>query len=258
MGFSQQGSWTVCILSANGVICNVSLRQPAISGGTVTYEVWMNHFCACFLNLYVTVWAYNSIGMLWDNISVWFISVYWRRWNPEQNWWVECHSGRFRWPCSRWWCCWYVGGSNTCAGVSFFLFSSFLLQRKPQTHLVLFFVFPQVVLGSFNADQKRPKSNTEKHDSPMAPPPQVSAAGLGGGFNTSSPPSQGTVSESSDDGDTGSPLNNQGGGNRHNSGQQHVSNMSPYTSLGWPQVSPSLNNIHRHETDMKIMPNWPK
>ncbi|XXG66600.1 hypothetical protein AAC387_Pa06g0138 [Persea americana] len=38
MAFSQQGSRTICILSANGAICNVTLRQPATSGGTVTYE----------------------------------------------------------------------------------------------------------------------------------------------------------------------------------------------------------------------------
>lgn len=41
MAFSQQGSRTICILSANGAICNVTLRQPATSGGTVTYEVRM-------------------------------------------------------------------------------------------------------------------------------------------------------------------------------------------------------------------------
>jgi hypothetical protein len=39
MAFSQQGPRTVCILSANGAICNVTLRQPAMSGGSVTYEV---------------------------------------------------------------------------------------------------------------------------------------------------------------------------------------------------------------------------
>ncbi|KAG8382480.1 hypothetical protein BUALT_Bualt05G0081600 [Buddleja alternifolia] len=38
MAFSQQGPRTVCILSANGAVCNVTLRQPAMSGGTVTYE----------------------------------------------------------------------------------------------------------------------------------------------------------------------------------------------------------------------------
>lgn len=46
MAFSQEGPRTVCILSANGAVCNVTLRQPAMSGGTVTYEVcteWAMH-----------------------------------------------------------------------------------------------------------------------------------------------------------------------------------------------------------------------
>ncbi|XP_077223523.1 AT-hook motif nuclear-localized protein 11-like [Tasmannia lanceolata] len=38
MSFSQQGPRAVCILSANGAVSTVTLRQPAISGGTVTYE----------------------------------------------------------------------------------------------------------------------------------------------------------------------------------------------------------------------------
>ncbi|XP_042452604.1 AT-hook motif nuclear-localized protein 10-like [Zingiber officinale] len=38
MSFSQQGPRSVCILSANGDISDVTLRQPAISGGTVTYQ----------------------------------------------------------------------------------------------------------------------------------------------------------------------------------------------------------------------------
>ncbi|CAB4278840.1 unnamed protein product [Prunus armeniaca] len=38
MSFSQNGPRAVCILSANGAISNVTLRQPATSGGTVTYE----------------------------------------------------------------------------------------------------------------------------------------------------------------------------------------------------------------------------
>ncbi|KAK4744424.1 hypothetical protein SAY87_010736 [Trapa incisa] len=38
MSFSQNGPRAVCILSANGAISNVTLRQPSISGGTVTYE----------------------------------------------------------------------------------------------------------------------------------------------------------------------------------------------------------------------------
>lgn len=38
MSFSQQGSRAICILSANGTISNVTLRQPSTSGGTLTYE----------------------------------------------------------------------------------------------------------------------------------------------------------------------------------------------------------------------------
>ncbi|CAH9105987.1 unnamed protein product [Cuscuta europaea] len=38
MSFSQSTSQAICIMSANGAISNVSLRQPAISGGSVTYE----------------------------------------------------------------------------------------------------------------------------------------------------------------------------------------------------------------------------
>lgn len=39
MSFSQQGARAICILSANGTISNVTLRQPTSSGGTLTYEV---------------------------------------------------------------------------------------------------------------------------------------------------------------------------------------------------------------------------
>ncbi|WOL10118.1 AT-hook motif nuclear-localized protein 9-like isoform X1 [Canna indica] len=38
MSFSQQGPRAICILSANGVVSTVTLRQSATSGGTVTYE----------------------------------------------------------------------------------------------------------------------------------------------------------------------------------------------------------------------------
>ncbi|XP_062196433.1 AT-hook motif nuclear-localized protein 1-like [Phragmites australis] len=38
ISFLQQGPRAICILSANGVISNVTLRQPDSSGGTLTYE----------------------------------------------------------------------------------------------------------------------------------------------------------------------------------------------------------------------------
>lgn len=39
ISFSQQGPRAICILTATGVISNVTLRQPDSSGGTLTYEV---------------------------------------------------------------------------------------------------------------------------------------------------------------------------------------------------------------------------
>ncbi|KAI5000278.1 hypothetical protein ZWY2020_004867 [Hordeum vulgare] len=39
MSFSQQGPRTTCIISANGALCTATLRQPATTGGIVTYEV---------------------------------------------------------------------------------------------------------------------------------------------------------------------------------------------------------------------------
>ncbi|KAG9160707.1 hypothetical protein Leryth_017499 [Lithospermum erythrorhizon] len=38
ISFSQQGPRAICIISAVGVISNVTLRQPNSSGGTLTYE----------------------------------------------------------------------------------------------------------------------------------------------------------------------------------------------------------------------------
>ncbi|KAL2901419.1 AT-hook motif nuclear-localized protein 13 [Bienertia sinuspersici] len=38
IAFSKQGPRTVCVLSANGSICNVNLRQPTSNGGVVQYE----------------------------------------------------------------------------------------------------------------------------------------------------------------------------------------------------------------------------
>ncbi|KAI4311679.1 hypothetical protein MLD38_036556 [Melastoma candidum] len=38
ISFSQQSPRAICILSANGVISSVTLRQPDSSGGTLTYE----------------------------------------------------------------------------------------------------------------------------------------------------------------------------------------------------------------------------
>ncbi|CAN1267252.1 AT-hook motif nuclear-localized protein 3 [Linum perenne] len=45
MSFSSQSDRAICILSANGPISNVTLRQPTSSGGTLTYEVSVVNHC---------------------------------------------------------------------------------------------------------------------------------------------------------------------------------------------------------------------
>lgn len=56
MSFSHNGPKSVCILSANGAISNVTLYQAATSGGTVTYEV-------CFIfDLCISCYILNCRG----------------------------------------------------------------------------------------------------------------------------------------------------------------------------------------------------
>lgn len=55
MAFSQQGPRTICVLSANGAISNVTLRQPATSGGLVTYEVLIIIIFFCMVTLPVSL-----------------------------------------------------------------------------------------------------------------------------------------------------------------------------------------------------------
>uniref|UniRef100_A0A7C8YGC1 AT-hook motif nuclear-localized protein n=1 Tax=Opuntia streptacantha TaxID=393608 RepID=A0A7C8YGC1_OPUST len=45
LAFAQQGPRAVCILSANGSVSTVTLRQPSTSGGTVTYEGRFDILC---------------------------------------------------------------------------------------------------------------------------------------------------------------------------------------------------------------------
>lgn len=39
LSISQKGSRGICVLSANGAVSNVTIRQPGSSGGILTYEV---------------------------------------------------------------------------------------------------------------------------------------------------------------------------------------------------------------------------
>ncbi|KAG5246629.1 AT-hook motif nuclear-localized protein [Salix suchowensis] len=151
MSFSQHGPRAVSILSANGAISNVTLRQQATSGGTVTYE---GKFEILALSGSYLPSENGGQRNRSGGLSV-------------------CLSG----PDGR-----VLGGSV--AGL--------LVAAAPV----------QVVVGSFVANGRK-ESKSANHKQPSSAtsrlPPRGGSAGV------SSPPSRGTLSESS--GGPGSPLN---------------------------------------------------
>ncbi|MQL93437.1 hypothetical protein Taro_026079 [Colocasia esculenta] len=167
MSFSQNGPRAVCILSANGAISNVTLRQAAMSGGTVTYEGRFE-----ILSLSGSFLLSESGG---QRSRTGGLSVS-----------LAGPDGRV------------LGG-----GVA-----GLLTAASPV----------QVVVGSFIADgRKEPKPTI---------PPEMSPAPIkltpGVSMGPSSPPSRGTLSESS--GGPGSPLN-QSSGACNNGNQLGISSM---------------------------------
>ncbi|KAG9456637.1 hypothetical protein H6P81_001145 [Aristolochia fimbriata] len=175
MSFSQHGPRAVCILSANGAISNVTLRQAATSGGTVTYEGRFE-----ILSLSGSFLLSESGG---QRSRTGGLSVS-----------LAGPDGRV------------LGG-----GVA-----GLLTAASPV----------QVVVGSFIADgRKEPKSLMTTD--PSSAPPKV---GPGGTSGTGSPPSRGTLSESS--GGPGSPMNQSTGACNNNNNN---SNSTPQSlgSMPW-------------------------
>ncbi|KAJ6793172.1 AT-hook motif nuclear-localized protein 10-like [Iris pallida] len=174
MSFSQNGPRAVCILSANGAISNVTLRQAATSGGTVTYE---GRFEILSLSGSFLLSENGGQRSRTGGLSVSLAG-------PD---------GRV------------LGG-----GVA-----GLLTAASPV----------QVVVGSFIAEGK--KEREQKQHIPVEPssaPMKLVTSGpmpMMGGAN--SPPSRGTLSESS--GGPGSPMNQSTGGTCNNSNQQGMSNM---------------------------------
>ncbi|KAJ6828698.1 AT-hook motif nuclear-localized protein 10-like [Iris pallida] len=164
MSFSQNGPRAVCILSANGAISNVTLRQAATSGGTVTYE---GRFEILSLS---GSFLLSEIGGQRSRTGGLSVSLA----GPD---------GRV------------LGG-----GVA-----GLLTAASPV----------QVVVGSFIADAPKESKHTTPTDPIMAPGMFSGGMMLG----ASSPPSRGTVSESS--GGPGSPFNQNINGN-----QLGLSNMT--------------------------------
>ncbi|TXG51868.1 hypothetical protein EZV62_021037 [Acer yangbiense] len=161
MSFSQNGPRAVCVLSAIGTISNVTLRQAATSGGTVTYEGRFEilSLSGSFL-LSENSGQRSRTGGLSVSLS-----------GPD---------GRVLGGC--------VAGLLTAASPV------------------------QIVVGSFFADGgKESKSYSNQLESASALP-MLAASGVSGG--PSSPPSRGTLSESS--GGPGSPLNQSTGACNNN------------------------------------------
>ncbi|KAB5557808.1 hypothetical protein DKX38_008717 [Salix brachista] len=170
MSFSQHGPRAVSILSANGAISNVTLRQQATSGGTVTYEVG---------DIAKFQFKHRKMsGLLAGKFEILALSG---SYLPSENGGQRNRSGGLSvclsGPDGR-----VLGGSV--AGL--------LVAAAPV----------QVVVGSFLANGRK-ESKSANHKQPSSAtsrlPPRGGSAGV------SSPPSRGTLSESS--GGPGSPLN---------------------------------------------------
>ncbi|PKA66265.1 Putative DNA-binding protein ESCAROLA [Apostasia shenzhenica] len=198
MSFSQQGPRTICILSANGAISNVTLRQQATSGGTVTYE---------------------------DRFEIISLSG---SYLPAENDGTRSRTGGLSVA--------LAGSDGRVLGgvVVGMLKAATPVQAKAPTrsssypnenqlcfHSLL--LVSQVVVGSFMAQGKKAKPDPLKHELSSAPS-QIPGFGAP---STSTPPSQDSLSDSDDD--QGSPINHNTLG-WNNSGH-HLPGVPSYS--GW-------------------------
>lgn len=55
LAFAKQRPRALCILSANGTVSAVTLRPPASSGSTVTYEVNLHFLCEKYSKKYTNI-----------------------------------------------------------------------------------------------------------------------------------------------------------------------------------------------------------
>ncbi|KAK4368726.1 hypothetical protein RND71_012518 [Anisodus tanguticus] len=183
MAFSQQGPRTVCILSANGAICNVTLRQPAMGVGTVTYEGRFE--IISLTGSFLRSESNGSSGPNGLNVS------------------LAGSDGRV------------LGG-----GVA-----GMLMAATPV----------QVIMGSFIAEGKKPKSKAPS--STQTTPPPSNMLNFGPPATGESPPSQGddVSGDSSDENGNGdNPFHHEPGPYGNNAGQP-MHGMSMYANMGWPK-----------------------
>lgn len=67
--FSEKGPRGICILSANGAVSNVTIRQPGSTGGILTYEVW-SQILMHFLTTLFGILAVVLFGIVYKSICV--------------------------------------------------------------------------------------------------------------------------------------------------------------------------------------------
>ncbi|XP_052171413.1 AT-hook motif nuclear-localized protein 8 [Diospyros lotus] len=181
LAFSKQGPRTICILSANGAICNVTLRQPATSGGIVTYEGQFE-----IISLSGSFLLSESNG---DHSRMGGLSIS-----------LAGSDGRV------------LGG-----GVAGMLVAATQVQ---------------VIVGSFIADGKKPKSGN-------SPVPASNMFNFSAPVAAASPTSRGPSSESSDENGNGSPFNRSSG--PYNNASQPVHNMPPmFSNMGWVNYTANM------------------
>ncbi|KAF8409879.1 hypothetical protein HHK36_002397 [Tetracentron sinense] len=202
MSFSQNGPRAVCILSANGAISNVTLRQAATSGGTVTYEKCRR--TAENLPVESEPFEKEKIANLLNSI----VSL-----KELGRFEILSLSGSFLLSESG-------GQRSRTGGLSVSLAGPDGRVLGGGVAGLLTAASPvQVVVGSFIADGRK-ESKSMNPSGPSSGTPKLTPGG--GASGAVSPPSRGTLSESS--GGPGSPLN-QSTGACNNNNPQGMGNM---------------------------------
>ncbi|KAF1873418.1 hypothetical protein Lal_00027456 [Lupinus albus] len=221
VAFSQEGPRTVCILSAHGAISNITLQQPTMAGGTVTYEVLLGFTCflGCIQYPFIgremdlVTACYSSIRILSDGLVTTtdgsgqgseglfeIISLSGSTLVSEKS------SGHSK----------MDGLSVSLAGSDGRVLGGIVAGKLTAASQV------QVIVGSFIAERKKSGSNNLK-SGPSAPSPQMLT--FGAPATPTSPTSQGPSSDSSDDNDNGPGL--------YNNATQPIHNMPLYHHPLW-------------------------
>ncbi|KAK3024698.1 hypothetical protein RJ639_042920 [Escallonia herrerae] len=223
MAFSQQGPRTVCILSANGAVSNVTLRQPATSGGTVTYEVCMNLLAKLLALLVVdllpdvsskesttrTTVVNFDIAVKLQSLSKLTRLV---AFDLQGRFEIISLSGSFLLSESN-------GNRSRTGGLSVSLAGSDGRVLGGGVAGMLLAATPvQVIVGSFVADGKK----TKTVPSSAAPPNMVS------------PPSDGSGSSGGSADESGSSLREPV---TYSNASESMPNMQPYQNIEWPQLN---------------------